>query len=101
VPRVPLIFAPPPTSFLSQVPGGSNRNNYANVDLIVDIAQRTKCDAVYVGWGHASENPAIPDRLAGTSCALPPPPQCLARRGFWATLTKCLFPNASLLIIHR
>lgn len=24
------------------VPGGSNNNNYANVELIVDLAQRTK-----------------------------------------------------------
>ena len=24
------------------VPGGTNNNNYANVDLIIDIAQRTK-----------------------------------------------------------
>ena len=24
-----------------EVPGGSNNNNYANVDLIVDIAERT------------------------------------------------------------
>lgn len=23
---------------MSQVPGGSNKNNYANVDLIVDVA---------------------------------------------------------------
>lgn len=61
-----------------QVPGGPNRNNYANVDLIIDIAQRTKCDAVWVGWGHASENPLIPERLAKTPYVLtqsPPPPR--------------------------
>lgn len=33
--------------------------NYANVDLIVDIAIRYKCDAVFPGWGHASENPKV------------------------------------------
>ncbi|ORZ00046.1 acetyl-CoA carboxylase [Lobosporangium transversale] len=46
-----------------EVPGGSNNNNYANVDLIVDIAERTGVHAVWAGWGHASENPKLPDAL--------------------------------------
>ncbi|KAI9138810.1 acetyl-CoA carboxylase [Paraphysoderma sedebokerense] len=46
-----------------EVPGGSNNNNYANVDLIVDIASRTGVHAVWAGWGHASENPKLPDKL--------------------------------------
>lgn len=32
-----------------EVPGGSNANNYANVNLIVQIAQRYKVDAVWAG----------------------------------------------------
>jgi Biotin carboxylase len=47
-----------------EVPAGSNRNNYANVDLIVDIAVSQKVDAVWPGWGHASENPNLPANLA-------------------------------------
>lgn len=47
-----------------EVPGGRNVNNYANVDLICDIAQREKVDAVWPGWGHASENPRLPKKLA-------------------------------------
>jgi len=46
-----------------QVPSGSNKNNYANVDLIVDIAVREQVDAVWPGWGHASENPRLPNTL--------------------------------------
>ena len=46
-----------------EVPGGSNKNNYANVDLIVDIAEREGIDAVWPGWGHASENPKLPTAL--------------------------------------
>eukprot|EP01063_Lacrimia_lanifica_P030325 TRINITY_DN480_c0_g1_i10.p1 TRINITY_DN480_c0_g1~~TRINITY_DN480_c0_g1_i10.p1 ORF type:complete len:2208 (+),score=1258.07 TRINITY_DN480_c0_g1_i10:92-6715(+) len=46
-----------------EVPGGKNVNNYANVDVIVDIAVRYNCDAVWAGWGHASENPELPSRL--------------------------------------
>ncbi|CEM11630.1 unnamed protein product [Vitrella brassicaformis CCMP3155] len=46
-----------------EVPGGVNRNNYANVDLIVDIATREEVDAVWPGWGHASENPKLPEKL--------------------------------------
>jgi len=33
-----------------QVPGGTNNNNYANVDLIVDIAERMNVHAVWAGW---------------------------------------------------
>ncbi|KAJ1549144.1 acetyl-coenzyme-A carboxylase [Cladochytrium tenue] len=46
-----------------EVPGGSSNHNYANVDLIVDVAVRTAVHAVWVGWGFASENPALPDKL--------------------------------------
>ena len=45
------------------VPGGTNNNNYANVELIVDIAMRTQVQAVWAGWGHASENPKLPELL--------------------------------------
>ena len=49
-----------------EVPGGTNNNNYANVDLIVDVAERTDVDAVWAGWGHASENPLLPEQLAAS-----------------------------------
>jgi acetyl-CoA carboxylase/biotin carboxylase 1 len=49
-----------------EVPGGSNNNNYANVDLIVDIAERSGVHAVWAGWGHASENPRLPESLAAS-----------------------------------
>jgi acetyl-CoA carboxylase / biotin carboxylase 1 len=45
------------------VPGGTNNNNYANVNLICEIAERLKVDAVMPMWGHASENPALPTLL--------------------------------------
>ena len=44
--------------------GGTNNNNFANVDLIVDIARRMQVEAVWAGWGHASENPKLPESLA-------------------------------------
>ncbi|OZJ03120.1 hypothetical protein BZG36_03869 [Bifiguratus adelaidae] len=47
-----------------EVPGGTNNNNYANVELIVDVAERTGVHAVWAGWGHASENPRLPESLA-------------------------------------
>ena len=46
-----------------EVPGGKNLNNYANVDVITKIAQEQGVDAVWPGWGHASENPKLPDTL--------------------------------------
>ena len=33
-----------------EVPGGSNNNNYANVDFIVDVAERAGVHAVWAGW---------------------------------------------------
>ncbi|CAX39609.1 acetyl-CoA carboxylase, putative [Candida dubliniensis CD36] len=49
-----------------EVPGGTNNNNYANVDLIVEIAESTNAHAVWAGWGHASENPLLPEKLAAS-----------------------------------
>lgn len=49
-----------------EVPGGPNYNNYANVSLIVELAERYNVDAVWAGWGHASENPHLPDTLEQT-----------------------------------
>lgn len=46
------------------VEGGSNVHNFANVDLIVKIARRCGADAVWPGWGHASENPKLPEGLS-------------------------------------
>jgi acetyl-CoA carboxylase/biotin carboxylase 1 len=46
-----------------EVPGGVNRNNYANVDVILKVALEQGVDAVWPGWGHASENPALPNAL--------------------------------------
>ena len=45
------------------VPGGSNNNNYANINLICEIVERLEVDAVMPLWGHASENPSLPDSL--------------------------------------
>lgn len=49
-----------------EVPGGTNNNNYANVELIVEIAERTDVHAVWAGWGHASEDPMLPEMLAAS-----------------------------------
>jgi len=46
-----------------EVPAGKNLNNYANVDVITKIAQEQGVDAVWPGWGHASENPKLPNTL--------------------------------------
>eukprot|EP00816_Leptocylindrus_hargravesii_P008467 CAMPEP_0196815990 /NCGR_PEP_ID=MMETSP1362-20130617/52962_1 /TAXON_ID=163516 /ORGANISM="Leptocylindrus danicus, Strain CCMP1856" /LENGTH=2323 /DNA_ID=CAMNT_0042193161 /DNA_START=128 /DNA_END=7099 /DNA_ORIENTATION=+ len=46
------------------VPGGTNNHNYANVTLIVELARLHRVAAVWAGWGHASENPVLPDTLA-------------------------------------
>lgn len=57
-----------------EVPGGSNVNNYANVSLIVSLAKRYSVDAVFAGWGHASENPALPTSLENEGIVFMGPP---------------------------
>ncbi|GIM14327.1 hypothetical protein Vretimale_17212, partial [Volvox reticuliferus] len=57
-----------------EVPGGTNNNNYANVELILQIAQRAGVDAVWPGWGHASENPEMPASLAAHGIRFLGPP---------------------------
>jgi len=52
-----------------EVPAGKNTFNYANVPLIVELAISQKVDAVWPGWGHASENPALPKALAEAGIA--------------------------------
>lgn len=67
-----------------KVPGGSNNKNYANVLLITEIAERTKCHAVWAGWGHASENPKLPEALARTKSGVQwigPGPQAMRALG--------------------
>ena len=41
-----------------EVPGGSNNNNYGNVQLIVQVADRANVDAVWPGWCVQSYCPA-------------------------------------------
>ncbi|XP_047552324.1 acetyl-CoA carboxylase 2 isoform X1 [Lutra lutra] len=56
------------------VPGGPNNNNYANVELVVDIAKRIPVQAVWAGWGHASESPKLPELLCKHEIAFLGPP---------------------------
>ncbi|KAK4374393.1 hypothetical protein RND71_005070 [Anisodus tanguticus] len=65
-----------------EVPGGTNNNNYANVQLIVEMAEMTHVDAVWPGWGHASENPELPDALDAKGVIfLGPPATSMAALG--------------------
>ncbi|XP_058085333.1 acetyl-CoA carboxylase 1-like isoform X2 [Magnolia sinica] len=65
-----------------EVPGGTNNNNYANVQLIVEMAEITHVDAVWPGWGHASENPELPDALTAKGIIfLGPPASSMAALG--------------------
>ncbi|KAJ3006161.1 UNVERIFIED_CONTAM: acetyl-coenzyme-A carboxylase, partial [Siphonaria sp. JEL0065] len=62
-----------------EVPGGTSNNNYSNVELIVDVAQRTGVHAVYVGWGFASENPILADKLTALGIVFMGPPASAMR----------------------
>jgi acetyl-CoA carboxylase/biotin carboxylase 1 len=42
-----------------EVPGGTNNNNYANVDLIVDIAERTGVHVSFLKWAKFPYNMSL------------------------------------------
>lgn len=62
------------------VHGGSNNNNYANVEMIVEIAITHNVQAVWAGWGHASENPKLPELLHKHGIVFLGPPE----KAMWA-----------------
>uniref|UniRef100_A0A7E4VD69 Acetyl-CoA carboxylase n=1 Tax=Panagrellus redivivus TaxID=6233 RepID=A0A7E4VD69_PANRE len=55
-------------------PSGANTNNYANVDEIIEHAISCEVDAVWAGWGHASENPRLPEELNARGITFIGPP---------------------------
>ncbi|CBZ55747.1 hypothetical protein NCLIV_061720 [Neospora caninum Liverpool] len=70
--------------FYVEVPPGPNSNNYANLHLIVQTAETYECDAVWPGWGHASENhrlPAILRTLKRKTIWIGPSPQAMLALG--------------------
>ncbi|CAF3335209.1 unnamed protein product [Rotaria socialis] len=62
------------------VQGGPSHMNYSNCELIVDIAKRFPVEAVWAGWGHASENPKLPELLRHNGIAFIGPPE----QAMWA-----------------
>lgn len=60
--------------FIVFSPTGSNKNNYANVTEIINHAVENDVDAVWAGWGHASENPELPRQLAEKNIVFIGPP---------------------------
>lgn len=51
-----------------QVPGGTNNNNYANVELIVDVAERMGVHAVWAGWCASLGRPVGDTEQRLTTC---------------------------------
>jgi biotin carboxylase/acetyl-CoA carboxylase carboxyltransferase component len=49
--------------YIITVPRGPSSCNYGNLDLIVTSALAHNCDAVWPGWGHASENYLLAEAL--------------------------------------
>jgi len=57
-----------------EVPGGANNNNYGNVQLIVQVADRANVDAVWPGWCAHNTPSAL---LSATYCVFHYQMQCL------------------------
>jgi acetyl-CoA carboxylase/biotin carboxylase 1 len=71
-----------------EVPGGSNNNNYANVNLIVEIAKRAGVGAVWPGW--CARQSTLASSLIQRRC------QCNAQRtGMRSVLPGCMLRGCS------
>ncbi|PWA79664.1 acetyl-CoA carboxylase 1 [Artemisia annua] len=57
-----------------EVPGGTNNNNYANVQLIVENAKITHIDVVWPIWGHVYEIHDLPGALEAKGIVFLGPP---------------------------
>lgn len=65
-----------------EVPGGLNTNNFKNVPLITQVAENAGVDAVWPGWGNASEDPELPRSLTAKGIAfIGPGPEAMAALG--------------------
>uniref|UniRef100_A0A0N4WP41 Biotin carboxylation domain-containing protein n=1 Tax=Haemonchus placei TaxID=6290 RepID=A0A0N4WP41_HAEPC len=78
-------------------PGGDNRNNYANVEEIVNHAVEKGVDAVWAGWGHASENPELPKQLAARNIVFIGPP-CSAMFSLGDKIASTIIAQVSLCV---
>lgn len=68
--------------YLAKVPDGPNIYNYANVQRIKAAALEWDCDAVWPGWGHASENHRLPQELRSTDVIwIGPSPEAMEALG--------------------
>jgi len=74
-----------------EVPGGSNNNNYANVQLIVQVADRANVDAVWPGWCAAPGLLPPACRRAGARRARPRIGGAAALAARWTVAPLALF----------
>jgi hypothetical protein len=70
------------SDWLVEALGGKNLKNYAKIDVIMKIAQEQGVDAIWPGWGHASDDPKLPNTLdrLGIKLIVPTSHVCAGRQ---------------------
>ncbi len=86
-----------------EVPGGSNNNNYANVRLIVQTAEKANVDAVWPGWSVPNCSAAVSvlqtPTIQVTVCLRLTPGCC--KQSANSNANRLLWQQASLKIVHQ
>ncbi len=61
---------------------GPPLDSYLNMDKIIDVALKTKCDAIHPGWGFLAENPQFAEKVESAGLIwVGPPPQVIRLMG--------------------
>ncbi|MGE6632275.1 acetyl-CoA carboxylase biotin carboxylase subunit [Bacillus sp. NPDC077027] len=66
--------------------------SYLNIDTIIEVAKKTKVDAIHPGYGLLSENPAFAERCQEEGITfIGPSPQVIAQMGNKITARKAMY----------
>ena len=78
--------------------GGPARDSYLAIDKLLEVARRSRAEAVHPGYGFLSENPAFAEACAAAGLIFVGPPASAMRSMGSKALAKTLMQRAGVAI---